>query len=275
VFDDQQTSILNDLDAAHCSYYEAEVFGGPSLYFHLKSLEDARAQNFERFSERVYAVLCSWGMHRMGMGGSKMREFDDFKSSLLAIWPLAMQLQNKIPLNLNNSDWLDLKQIFCGIRCMASRTSLVGNSKVMTHLLPDLVPPVDREYTLRFLYRSGQITNDIEGEWKTLRQVLEGFFYPVSRSPVFQARAEVWLAQKNQVPMGYLPLENPRQFSDRLFKNGARPTQSSEVRVESERPAGDGGCRYRPARCFWSSSVLRKDAFADPSQLRQVDGVVV
>jgi hypothetical protein len=192
MFEDQQDRLLNALDAAHETYYRVEVFGGPSLHFHLKSLEAARTQDFERFVEYVYAVLPSWGMHRMG-GGPKMREFSEFHSSLKAVWPIALQLQEKTPTDLGVSDWASLRAVFCGIRCMASGTSLVGNSKVMAHLLPRLVPPVDREYTLNFLFRHGQIKNGIEFEWSKLVEILQGFFYPVAQSPRFQSKAEEWL----------------------------------------------------------------------------------
>jgi hypothetical protein len=198
MFDDQRNRLLGALDAAHDAYYRAEIFGGPSLHFHLRSLEAARAQDFERFAEYVYAVLASWGMHRMGPGGSKMREFEEFRASLQVVWPAALRLQDKTPGNLNESDWPDLKTVFCGIRCMASGTSLVGNSKVMAHLLPHLIPPVDREYTLKFLFGNGQIRNGIEVEWKKLVQILEGFFYPVAQFPLFQSKAESWLAHNDR-----------------------------------------------------------------------------
>jgi len=198
MFNEQRESLLTSLDAAHDTYYRAEIFGGPSLHFHLRSLEASRSQDFVRFSEYVYAVLASWGMHRMGPGGSKMREFDEFNDSLRLIWPIVLQLREKVPACLNESDWDSLKKIFCGIRCMASGTSLVGNSKVMAHLLPNLIPPVDREYTLKFLFRHGQITNGIEVEWEKLRQILTGFFYPVAQIHVFQSKAEEWITQSNR-----------------------------------------------------------------------------
>jgi hypothetical protein len=66
------------LDSAHAAYYENETFGGPSLYFQVQSLNAARERNFDRFCECTYAMLASWGMHRMGSRGSKMREFGDF-----------------------------------------------------------------------------------------------------------------------------------------------------------------------------------------------------
>ncbi len=207
MFDDQQNRLLTALDAAHDTYYRAEVFGGPSLHFHLRSLEAARAQDFERFVEYVYALLASWGMHRMGPGGSKMREFGEFHSSLRLVWPIALQLQEKTPSSLGESDWTSLRAVFCGIRCMASGTSLVGNSKVMAHLLPRLIPPVDREYTLKFLFRHGRITNGIEVEWKKLVQIVNGFFYPVAQSPLFQLKAEEWLRHNNRFKWDTSPLK--------------------------------------------------------------------
>jgi hypothetical protein len=41
--------------------------------------------------EYVYALLPSWGMHRMG-GGPKMHEFSEFHSSMQAVWPIALSL---------------------------------------------------------------------------------------------------------------------------------------------------------------------------------------
>jgi hypothetical protein len=197
MFDGQRNSLLNSLDQAH-EAYEAEAFSGPSVYFHLRSLDAARARDFERFAEYVYAMLASWGMHRMGRGGSKMGEFNDFLSSLSAVWGEAMLLQQRTPGSLLEPDWAMLRRVFDGIHCMRSGTTLVGNSKVMAHLLPNLVAPVDRAYTLTFLFKCSRIKNDKELEWKTLRKILDGFFYPVVRSPLFQEKALKRLAQSNR-----------------------------------------------------------------------------
>lgn len=198
MFDDQRNCLLRSLDKAHAAYHQAELFSGPSVHFHLRSLQAAQAKDFERFAEYVYATLASWGMHRMGPGGSKMGDFEGFRSSLRDVWPAAMLLQQKTPESLTECDWATLKTVFCGIRCMASGTSLVGNSKVMAHLLPNLIPPVDRAYTLTFLFKHGRIKNGKESEWSTLVQILRGFFYPVVRSPLFQQKAQEWLVQSNR-----------------------------------------------------------------------------
>jgi hypothetical protein len=79
---------------------------------------------------------------------------------------------------------------------MATGTSLVGNSKVMAHALSNLVAPVDREYTHRFLFSSTNIANDIDREWEKLRAILRDFFYPVVRAESFMAKAREWQAQR-------------------------------------------------------------------------------
>lgn len=196
--DDHKETILRSLGAAHAKYYEKEKFGGPSLYFHIESLKASRKRDFTRFVDCACATLASWGMHRMGSGGSKMRDFDEFSSSIAAIWNLALELQERAPSQLSDQDWHLLEGIFKGIRCMRTGTSLVGNSKVLAHLLPELVPPVDREYTLKFLYGSKQITNNIDAEWQQLRIILQGFFYPLTRNESFLQRADVWLADNQR-----------------------------------------------------------------------------
>lgn len=207
MFEPQHTELLRNLDAAHAAYYETAVFGGPSLHFHLRALAAAQARDLASFSEAAYAMLASWGMHRMGRGGSKMREFDEFAASLTAVWPLVMKLQDTLPHELTNHHWDDLAALFFGIKAMATGTSLVGTSKVIAHALPKLVAPVDREYTLTLLFGNGQIRNDKQAEWATLRRILQHFFYPVSASPSFAAKAEAWMKQAARFKWDTSPLK--------------------------------------------------------------------
>lgn len=57
MFDEQRNRLLADLDLAHAAFYEAAVFGGPSLHFHLGSLDAAKEGDVERVAECFYAVL--------------------------------------------------------------------------------------------------------------------------------------------------------------------------------------------------------------------------
>jgi hypothetical protein len=198
MFDAERNLLLGRLDEAHSEFYLAATFGGPSLHFHRRTLQAIDRNNFDESVEYLYALLASWGMHRMGLGGSKMREFEGFKESLKRVWPITLELRHKIPSDLEDEDWSSLRKTFCELRCMDSGTSLVANSKVMAHLLPKLVPPVDRQYTLKFLFKHGRITNGIELEWRRLEEILTGFFYPIADSSVFKDRAAEWLTRPDQ-----------------------------------------------------------------------------
>jgi hypothetical protein len=192
MFETHRERLLQSLDVAHAAYYRTATFGGPSLHFHLRALEAGKDADFGRFAESSYAVLAAWGMHRMGRGGSKMREFETFRASLEPLWPAVLRLQRAAPEGLGEAGWREMGEVFRGIRCMATGTSLVGNSKVMAHALPNLVAPVDREYTLRFLFGSTNIANDLEREWEKLQMILRGFFYPILRAESFQLKAREW-----------------------------------------------------------------------------------
>jgi hypothetical protein len=207
MFEAQRSELLRNLDAAHAAFYEAGIFGGPSLQFHVRALEAAQARDLASFSEAAYAMLASWGMHRMGPGGSKMRDFDEFAASLGLVWPLVVKLQGTLPHELADHHWEDLATLFFGINAMASGTSLVGSSKVMAHALPSLVAPVDREYTLTLLFGNGQIRNDKQAEWTTLRHILQDFFYPVSASSSFVPKAEAWIKQSAKFKWDTSPLK--------------------------------------------------------------------
>jgi hypothetical protein len=133
-------------------------------------------------------------MHRMGPGGSKMRAFDEFRASVEPLEEKIVKAQGFAPAEMNEDAWCILKEIFCALRIMASGTSLVGNSKVMHHMLPNIVAPIDREYTLRYLYGNTTIANDLGKEWQTMREILFGFFIPVATDSTFAAKAENWMA---------------------------------------------------------------------------------
>jgi len=112
--------------------------------------------NDVQFIEYLYATLTAWGMHRMGPN-TKMAEFDEFKESIIKNKQKFVQLsQMKIrTINLEHSK-NDILTIFNSLKIMKrdEAPKLVANSKIMHFLLPDLIPPMDREYTLSFFYNN-------------------------------------------------------------------------------------------------------------------------
>jgi hypothetical protein len=71
-YQEEVRDILANVERYHRAYYEAETFRGPSLYFHHRALETRQSPGDLAYLEYVYAALASWGMHRMGKGGSKI-----------------------------------------------------------------------------------------------------------------------------------------------------------------------------------------------------------
>ncbi|MBI4843066.1 MAG: hypothetical protein HY809_01915 [Nitrospirae bacterium] len=130
----------------------------------------------------------------MGKGGSKMQHFDVFRQSIVSIQDMLSEAQKYDFREMNNQKWAILEQTFKSIKVMASGTSLVGNSKVMHHMLPNIVPPIDREYTLRFLRGNTNITNGLDSEWLLMRGIIENFFIPVASDKDFESKATGWIA---------------------------------------------------------------------------------
>ncbi len=200
IYQSKVLDILNNLETYHEAFYKSETFGGPSLYFHRRTLEMANSANFELYLEFIYATLASWGMHRMGKGGSKMQGFDVFKESILRIREQIEEAKRIDYQKMTDSNWKCLEKIFRGINVMASGTKIVGNSKVMAHLIPNIIPPIDREYTLRYLKGNPNIRNDLDYEWKLMREILSEFFIPVASNHRFLNKAQEWISDQQKYP---------------------------------------------------------------------------
>lgn len=196
----QREKILNSLDLSHDRFYSSEIFGGPSLYFHHRALAAAQTGLLPNFAETSYAMLASWGMHRMGKGGAKMADFKIYETSLIQAWPTIQELTEVLPEDATELHWVALKEVFLLIKAMQSSFSLVATSKVLAHVLPNLVPPVDRHYTIRFLYRNRVLPKNIEGEWELLREFLESFFHPILKEPRFTTAAAKWNVTNQSYP---------------------------------------------------------------------------
>lgn len=194
------TELVENAETYHKAFYVAEALRGPSLYFHQQSLATRNAPDFARHVEYVYATLVSWGMHRMGPGGSKMQPFDIFLNSAQALRERIAVCQGFAPQAMREDHWTTLREVFCGLKAMASGTSIVGNSKVMHHMMPNIVPPIDREYTFRFLRGNTNISNGIDREWAIMREMINGFFVPVVTNLAFRAKAEEWTADAGRFP---------------------------------------------------------------------------
>jgi len=140
------------------------IFTGPSLYFHYRTLErlnsttPVRVFEDKQFFEYLYATLCSWGLHRMGPTPTKLVEFENLCSSLQAQKDKIIDLQEYRLSGLSDEESNKVRdalwEILSNLEISKSETQLVAGSKALHHLLPAIMPPIDRQYTLMFFYNS-------------------------------------------------------------------------------------------------------------------------
>ena len=138
------------------------IFTGPSEYFYIKTVNVRRQTrslrklaDSEAFAESVYATLTAWGMHRMGEKvATKLAEFNEFRETLSSLLRDASSLESLSLLDFDERGQRHVTELICTLLRRAglgkSRSTLVLNAKTLHFALPDLVPPIDRTYTLKF-----------------------------------------------------------------------------------------------------------------------------
>ena len=185
--------LIQNADTYHGFYYQKEVFGGPSLHFHKRALSTHGDEKIEM----VYAMLVSWGMHRMG-GGATMNDFAVFKESIKGVEREIIETKKLIK---DGSSIIDnIKEIFNKIKAMKSSKNLVGNSKVLAHYFPSQISPIDGEYTLQFVLGEGRknIPSSIS-EYEFFIQFHEKIIFSIIKDENFIKKCKIWMDNKKYV----------------------------------------------------------------------------
>ena len=124
-------------------------FGGPSIYFHNEAIgEISKGFLGKRHLDMIYAVLPAWGMHRMGKTYTKVVDYNHFIEEIMKQKDIIYGIKNKkidetiIPIICN---------LLENIRVSVSDSYLVSSSKVLHHIIPNLICPIDRKYSINFL----------------------------------------------------------------------------------------------------------------------------
>ena len=133
---------------------------GASVHFHERVIGVIRERSLpvsawmaedDFFVDLLYATLTAWGMDS---GKAKLQDFDRFNAAVrnLAASDIFQELEGHRIAEVD-TNWHDRLQAIWGLlegdsRIMASDSVLVGASKLLHHLVPDLFPPMDRKYTL-------------------------------------------------------------------------------------------------------------------------------
>lgn len=173
------TDLIAGFDQYIQAFSDGNPFTGPSIYFHHKTLAILRqhstpcsALHSDEFLDSLYATLAAWGMHRMGPRGAKLADIAQIKDGFRRQEPSIRALQSLSIGNITSAGVSDISakvwDILDGLEVGTSRTKLVANSKALHHLLPALVPPIDRAYTLRFFYDNTTLNKGDEATFKEI-----------------------------------------------------------------------------------------------------------
>ena len=133
-----------------------KVFTGPSLYFHQEAIKEI-SKNFlgKRHREMIYAVLTSWGMHRMGNNKVKLKSFGNFEREIDKVADGLKMLKRESISSI--CDVEKIVELIFDIHVSESNSYIVSSTKMLHHILPELVAPIDRAYSIRFMKQKSEV----------------------------------------------------------------------------------------------------------------------
>lgn len=155
----------------------------PSFYLYQKIIEKHREigqieqlVKDKKFLELVYMTLISWNMNQRG---AIMVPFKEFLDSVLLNHKILKKLsQYRIEkLSIKDMDIVlaQIKILFKKLTVMGTKSKIVGVSKTLHFLLPNLIMPIDRTYTMQVMYKSNAyLTN--EKEINQFNQIFKEFY---------------------------------------------------------------------------------------------------
>lgn len=140
----------------------------------LKNYADNKSFSEENI-ELIYVTLSAWNMNSRG---AKLSDFIDFKKSLLLHKKEIETLKNVKLGEMNEEDALQIypkiKQLFHELNLVQrGKPKLVTFSKTMHFLLPNLIMPIDRTYTLNFFFGHTNLNKDEEKQLQILWEIVK------------------------------------------------------------------------------------------------------
>ena len=125
------------------------------------------------FYRLMHNTLEAWNMNQKG---ARLVPREDLKDSLLRHRNALLQLhpfkldklsRHEIERDVKEPLWV----VFNGLNVMNSRRRIVGVSKALHFLFPDLVMPIDGTYTMMFFYGYNKYSGDVKTEFRTFMEV--------------------------------------------------------------------------------------------------------
>ncbi len=122
------------------------------------------------FCRKLYNTLEAWNMNQRG---ARLNEFEIVKESirqhelfLIDLYENKLDSIESVENEKGQKIIRDLEFVFCHLEIMKSKRRIVGVSKAMHFLLPDLVMPIDSTYTMPYFYGSNKYSEKAEKEFR-------------------------------------------------------------------------------------------------------------
>jgi hypothetical protein len=130
----------------------------------------------DEFYRLLHDTLEKWNMNQRG---ARLKHLDTIKKSILTAKPLLKELYqhkiNTIESFENESGQKIIRflgYVFKGLEIMESKRRIVGVSKAMHFLLPDLLLPIDSKYTMTCLFGYNKFADNAGKEFETFKDIV-------------------------------------------------------------------------------------------------------
>jgi len=134
------------------------------------------------FLDTIYRTLKEWDMNKRG---AKLVPFETFKDSIRLYKDILLKLY-KYKLYDDIYDEMGsvkklAEKVFCNLQVMESKRRIVGLSKVLHFLYPDLIMPIDSKYTMTAFYGYNKYSSAPKKEFATFWEIVERTYDIVER----------------------------------------------------------------------------------------------
>lgn len=132
---------------------------------------------------QIMITLEAWNMNQRG---AKLTTINDFKKSVLKSKTYLTELYNyklsSLKDNKTITDVLELVDLlFYRLSVMESGRKIVGVSKALHFLLPDLIMPIDSKYTMDFFYGYNKVSSKPSSEFNDFKNIFNHFIVIIDK----------------------------------------------------------------------------------------------
>ena len=147
----------------------------PGSYLYRKILKYPLEEKFsDEFIELLYVTLAAWNMNSRG---AKLQDYEKFKESIYKTKNLFIELNRYSLIDINDQKVRDvLNKLFFESDLVAEgKPPLVTFSKTLHFMLPNLIGPIDRKYTLQFFYQNTNVPKSLERQFERFMEIEEKY----------------------------------------------------------------------------------------------------